>query len=132
MLMPRRSSIKPGTQQARSPHVLLRALASRKKLLPGAALKPATAWGVENILQKPQKFLRSTYDGHVTWMYEYNWVDTVVTLVLVLAASIAGAIIKTGLFHFVVALSILPRIDYEAMAPNLSPLFYTYATTAPS
>ena len=112
--------------------MLLRALASRMELLPGAALKPATAWGVENILQKPKKFLRRSNEGHITWMHEYNWVDSVVTLVLVLAASIAGAILKTGLFHFVVALSILPRIDYEALAPNLSPLFYAYATTAPS
>ena len=76
--------------------MLLQLLSHQQQLLPGAALKPAHGWGVENILQRPRKFLSADYSGHIMWMREFSQGEAVATIVLILAASVAGWYVEKG------------------------------------
>lgn len=95
---------------------LLRVLSHSQELLPGAAIKGGEGGGVENILQRPSAFLDDNYEGHIVWMSEFNEMEAFVTLGIIAAASVAAWIFDTGAFHFLLALVVVARIDYEAMA----------------
>ena len=83
---------------------------------------PATGWGVKNYVQAPKSFLPRSNEGHVVWMSEFRQDEAISTILVIAAASVAGWKAKTGMFHFLVALALLSRIDYEAMALNIVPL----------
>ena len=70
----------------------------------------------------PKKFLSKSNEGHVAWMSEFSQGEAIATMLVIAAASDAGWKEDTGLFHFLVALALLSRIDYEAMALNIVPL----------
>ena len=91
----------------------LKWFANRYKLLPGAAIRAAepgtdTDGGILNVVQP-----RQTDDGHVKWMEEYNFFQSIAVQILIVGATIYGWLFDTGVFHFLLALAFLTFIEEE-------------------
>jgi len=83
------------------------------KLLPGAALQAAdprqhTDSGILNTVQP-----RTVSQGHIVWMSEFSFVDSIVGQILIIIATIVGWIWNTGVLHFLLALTVLARLEEE-------------------
>ena len=91
----------------------LRFFADREKLLPGAVLRTAnfteTTGGVLNVIQEGV----NTTNGHIEWIRKYSFVDAIATLVMLGISSYLGWVLNTGVFHFLMALTVLTRISEE-------------------
>ena len=86
---------------------------SDNNLLPGAAIRAADPLrdidgGILNVVQD-----RDIANGHVMWMKEFSFADSVVVQFFIVVATYLGWILNTGTFHFLLALTVLARVEEE-------------------
>ena len=84
-----------------------------ENLLPGAAIRAADPFrdrdgGILNMVQD-----RDVEGGHVQWMTEFSWTDSLSVQVAIVAATVYGWYYNSGLGHFLLALTVLARVDEE-------------------
>ena len=91
----------------------LRFFSNREKMLPGAVLRAANCFetdgGVLNVVQERDGKKR----GHIEWVRKYSYFDAIITLLMLGFATVLGWRLNTGVFHFLMALTVLTRIAEE-------------------
>lgn len=94
---------------------VLRDFSNQERMLPGAAIRAAnfadSKGGVCNALQEGVN--TDNYDGHIEWLRKYSFFDSISSLVMLVVASYLGWTFETGVFHFLMAITILTRINEE-------------------
>lgn len=65
--------------------------------------------GVLNVVQEGV----NATNGHIVWVKKFNYVDSCRTLAMLGLSSVLGWRLHTGVFHFLMALTVLTRISEE-------------------
>ena len=112
LILDRMSVISECFENAEQAKNELRDFSNREMCLPGAVIRAANfaerGGGVLNVSQP-----RNMRNGHVVWMKKYSYWSAVGTIVLIIIVSFAAWLQQTGVYHFLLALTIISKIRDE-------------------